>query len=138
MTASVCVDSCVAFKWFAPAEEPGLGDALGLLHAHRDGEIALVAPSIMRVEVANALRYSGCGIEILQGAIQDLTRFHIEYVEPDDGILSRAGGLALEHGLSVYDAMFLALAIEREGVLVSADRKAFGRIPASVCEIRLL
>lgn len=138
MTTCVCVDSSVAFKWFAPDEEPGLAEALDLLRAHRDGEIALLAPSIMRVEVTNALRYSGCGLEALQGAVEDLTQVHIEFVEPDDDVLSHAAGLALEHGLSVYDAMFLAVAIERTCVLVTADRKAFGRIAASVCEISLL
>ncbi|PKQ20127.1 MAG: hypothetical protein CVT66_06590 [Actinobacteria bacterium HGW-Actinobacteria-6] len=138
MTTCVCVDTSVAFKWFAPADEPGLDEALALLRAHRDGEIALLAPSIMRVEVTNALRYSGCSAEALRGVIEDLTRFHIDFVEPDDGILSHAAELALEHGLSVYDALFLAVAIERGCVLISADRKAFGRIAASVCEIRLL
>ncbi len=138
MSVSVCVDSCVAFKWFAPAEEPGLEEALALLRAHRDGEMALVAPSIMRVEVTNSLRYSGCGLEALQGAIQDLSRFHIEFVEPDDDTLSHAAALALEHGLSICDALFLAVAIERECVLISADRKAFGCIAPSVCKIRLL
>ncbi|PKQ37250.1 MAG: hypothetical protein CVT59_08405 [Actinobacteria bacterium HGW-Actinobacteria-1] len=138
MSVSVCVDSCVAFKWFAPADEPGLEEALALLRAHRDGEIALVAPSLLRAEVTNSLRYSGCGLDALQGAVQDLTRFHIEFVEPDDGILSHAAALALEHGISVYDAIFLAVAIQRKCALVSADRKAFGRITPSVCEIKLL
>jgi predicted nucleic acid-binding protein len=138
VTVAVCVDTSVAFKWFAPAEEPGLDEALGLLRAHRGNEIAMLAPSIMRVEVVNALRYSGCGVEDLSGAIEDLTRFHIEFVEADDDVLSAAGQLALDHGLSVYDALFLAVAIERDGVLVTADRKAFGRLPASLCEIRLL
>ncbi|KAF0208384.1 MAG: hypothetical protein FD171_867 [Actinobacteria bacterium] len=138
MTGSVCVDTSVAFKWFSPAEEPGVDEALKLLRSHRDNEIALLAPSIMRVEVANALRYSGCGAPDLREAIQDLTRFHIEFVELSDCTLAHAGELAIEHRLSVYDATFLALAIERECVLVTADRKAFGRLPTSLCEIRLL
>ncbi len=138
MTAAVCVDTSVAYKWFAPAEESGVDEAMALLRSHRDNEVALLAPSIMRVEVVNALRYAGCGADELRGVTNDLTRFHIEFVEADDDTLSHAGELALEHGLSVYDALFLAAAIERDCVLVTADRKAFGRLPASLCEIRLL
>lgn len=138
MTRTYCVDSSVAFKWFAPAEEPGLEEALEILRSHRDNEVALLAPAIMRIEVANALRYSGYAAEDLRGAVEDLTQFHIEFVDADDAVLSHAGELALEYGLSVYDALFLAVAIERDCVLITADRKAFGSLPASLCEIRLL
>lgn len=138
MSVAVCVDTSVAYKWFSPAEEPGLAAAMDLLRAHRDGEVDLLAPSLMRIELLNALRYAGCSAEDLAGAANDLTRFHLEFVEADDAVLSRAGEMALDHELSVYDAVFLAVAIERECVLVSADRKAFGRLPASLCEIRLL
>lgn len=138
MSVAVCVDTSVAYKWFSPAEEPGLDAAMDLLRAHRDGEVELLAPSLMRIELLNALRYAGCPAEDLAGAASDLTRFHLEFVDADDMTLSRAGELAVEYDLSVYDAVFLAVAIERECVLVTADRKAFGRLPASLCEIRLL
>jgi len=138
VSVAVCVDTSVAYKWFAPAEEPGLDEAMDLLRAHRDGEVDLLAPSLMRIELLNALRYAGYCAEDLAGAVHDLTRFHIEFVDASDDVLSHAGLLALDHKLSVYDALFLAMAIERDCVLVTADRKAFGRLPASLCEIRLL
>jgi predicted nucleic acid-binding protein len=135
VTACV-VDSSVAFKWFA--EEPGSETAGELLRSHRDEETALTAPALLRIELANALRYAGLATDELRTALGTLSRFHLDLVEPDDELLASACRLALDHGLTVYDALFLALAVDRRCPLVTADRKAFGKIPASVCEIRLL
>lgn len=137
MIPECVVDSSVAYKWFDRGEPAG-EKALALLLAHRDESIRLVAPSILRFEVANGLRYAGLSSDDLLGVVADLSDFQVEMVDPDDATLGHACALAIEHGLSVYDASFLALAIARACPFVTADRKAFVRIPASVCEVRLL
>ena len=135
MTACV-VDSSAAFKWFV--REPGSDEMAGLLRRHRDGETTLLAPALLRIELANALRYGGLDAADLRHAMVALAGMRLEIVEADDSLLAEACVLALEHALPVYAALFLALAVARDCPLVTADRKAFARIPIGVCEVRLV
>lgn len=138
MTAEcVIVDSSVAYKWY-DQREAGSAAALALLSAHRNESIQLVAPALLRIEVANSLRYAGLSAEALRDGVTELARFHLTLVDPDDECLVHACALALDQDMSVYDALFLALAVERGCPLVTADRKAFGKIPAAVCEVRFV
>ena len=138
MTNPVVVDSSVAYKWLSAREEAAVAEANALLDAHDAGEIMLVAPTTLHVELANALRYSKwlTPAEALE-LVAELDGFQVELANIDAGLLERGARLAFAHGISVYDALFLALAEKLECPLVTADRRAFGSIDSGV-EIRLL
>lgn len=138
MISPVVVDSCVAYKWLCPHDEPAAADAHVLLDRHQAGDIALVAPNTLHVELANALCCSTwLDPHDALTLIGELDAFRIELVDVDAQLLSRAAEMALAWKMSVYDALFLALAEARGCPLVTADRKAFGRVNTSV-EIRLI
>lgn len=134
----VIVDSSVAYKWLSPDEEGGVEQAFSILWSHRSGEVTLVAPPILYVELANSLRYSKHVAEddtvALIGALDELG---IELVESTPSRLVAATRLSHRHHVSIYDALFLALAEELDCPLITADRKAFAGID-SPAEIRLL
>lgn len=137
MTSRIVVDSCVAFKWIRPIGEDGVLQAEALLDAQEAGEVELVAPATLFVELANAIRYSKLGEPAAVDLVQNFDALYLESYEPDAQRLARAMALAFQHDLAVYDALFLQLAEELDCPLVTADRKAFGRIDTPV-EIRLI
>ncbi|MDF1542221.1 MAG: type II toxin-antitoxin system VapC family toxin [Anaerosomatales bacterium] len=132
------VDSSVAFKWLSPRGESGLERAVELLLSHRAGELTLMAPAFLHVELASSLRHSRYldrdETIALVGALGELD---IELIESTPTRLVAATDLSYRHGMSVYDALFLALAKELSCPLITADRKAFAGIDTPV-EIRLL
>ena len=133
----VVIDTSVAFKWFVGYGETGLDGAGSLLRAHREGELELIAPSTITVEVANALRYllprPGDALDFLH----ELESVRLRLYDTTPSLVRLATTRALETGMAVYDALFLALAEQRECPLVTADLKAFASIRSPI-EIRLL
>jgi predicted nucleic acid-binding protein len=132
------VDSSVAYKWLSHVDEDHVEEALSLLAEHRAGVLLLVAPSLLHVELANALVGSRhvsqeAALEIIEG----LEALHVELIPGTPARLRAAALLSYHHQLSIYDALFLQLAEELDCPLVTADRKAFAGVD-SPAEIRLL
>ncbi|MBW6468052.1 MAG: type II toxin-antitoxin system VapC family toxin [Anaerosomatales bacterium] len=137
MTAAV-IDSSVVHKWLHALGESRTEEATHILHKHLEGSVTLLAPSFMPVEVANSLRWKR-RIEPAEALelIADLASIDIALFDSTYERVSRATTLAYEHGMSVYDALFLALAEEMNCPLFTADQRAFAGIDSPV-EIRLL
>lgn len=138
MIPPVVVDSSVAYKWLCPCDEGALSEAHALLARHRAGDIALVAPQTLHVELANALRCSKwLEPHDALALIAELDAFRIQLAETDSRALERATEIAYAWSISVYDALFLGLAEELGCPLVTADRKAFAKVSMPI-EIRLI
>jgi predicted nucleic acid-binding protein len=131
------IDTSVVCKWFLEEGETSVEMAGELLHQHLVGTTLLIAPASLPLELANVLRYSDMNDSTMQQTLEDFHFAHLELFELTQNRLEAASLLARRHKISVYDAVFLALAQERECPLVSADRKAFSGIETDV-EIRLL
>lgn len=117
MTALV-VDASVALKWVV--EEEGSREAAALAH----GELA--APSLFLAESANALWAKFRRRELTSNeVIERVEALHVAPVElvPLETLLGDAVRLALELDHPVYDCLYLALAIQRGGAVVTADRR---------------
>lgn len=137
MSIRVVVDSSVAYKWYYRNDELGVEIADELLADHLAGRVILAAPTTLPVELANALRYSALQPERVSEIIDLIGAARIQLFHTSTEALRRAAKLAFEHNISIYDALFLALAEELGCPLVTADRKAFEGIDSPV-EIRLL
>ena len=135
---NVVIDTSVIFKWFVAWGESGLDEAGKLLRMHRDGDITLVAPASVAVELANLLRYVGLEAADAPGYFEDFSAIRVRTYPETPARIQQALECAFAHRISVYDAMFLALAKELDCPLVTADRRAFGGIPSSAAEVRLL
>lgn len=88
------------------------------------GEVALLAPELALAEVAQVLckkeraaHLSAAESDAIRAEILDLP---IEYVGHRD-LLEAAVPVARDRGLTVYDALFLALADQRRAQLITAD-----------------
>jgi predicted nucleic acid-binding protein len=136
VTAPICIDSSVAFKWFCTEDESGIDHALTLLRDHQNGQITLVAPAHLPAEVMNALACrNSISSEALLLAATGLARSELVYSAWDEGLLLQAASLSDRHGLTFYDALFPALAVLLECPLVTADR-ALARVDD--CDVTLL
>ncbi|MBA4370980.1 MAG: hypothetical protein C0418_05305 [Coriobacteriaceae bacterium] len=127
MSRPVVVDTSVAFKWLAPAEEHGVETAEALLADHLGGAVALAGPVSLPLELANGLRYAGLSQSDVLELVDEFDLLHIELFDLDRALLGDATRLAFRHGIAVYDAVFLALARQLDCELVTADRRAFAR-----------
>ncbi len=121
MNRRVVVDSSVAFKWFAPTEESGCDEAFGLIADHRANLIEIAAPTLMRLEVLNGFwkRKATAADLTLVGSVLD--GFGLHWFEIDGERAVSAARIAATHGLTVYDSLFVALALELDAELVTAD-----------------
>jgi predicted nucleic acid-binding protein len=118
----IIVDASVALAWAMPDEQSV--EALHLLEAMQGDRV--VVPAHFRTEVANGLKVSEprriTQSEIAQFVEQlDSLTLEIDYVGSDE-VFVRVLPLAREHGLTVYDALYLELAQRRGLKLASFDR----------------
>ncbi len=113
------VDASIVIKWFL--DEDDSAAARQLRQSHLQGEILLVVPELLFVEVLNALRYKGGTEKSIAAANKVLwdTQFHIEKI--NSFLLEKASTLALQYQLSVYDALYLALSTAYGCPLITAD-----------------
>jgi len=115
------VDASVVVKWYT--REDQRDQALDLRRAHMNGELFLLAPTLLIYEVANALRYNqSLTPEDQEHAAAALFLIGIEYVSPTQEQMMKASQLAYRYDTTIYDAVYLSLAIQQDISLVTADR----------------
>jgi predicted nucleic acid-binding protein len=124
----IVVDASVAVKWIVA--EPDSERALALLH----GGAPLLAPNLVRVEVANALSrrvrdgrfspedahaaYVQWGTLLDQGAVA---------LEPTDQLIDRAFQIAVDEKHAAADCVYIAAAESVGATVVTADRAMIER-----------
>jgi predicted nucleic acid-binding protein len=130
-SAALVLDASVILKWVLDAEtEPGHAAANSLLERWQQGELSLLVPSLWLFEAGNILilKRPGDADEALT-ALWDLG---LEEVPFSRGLIQRTIALAQRHGVTFYDASYLAVAEQNGAVLVTADGKFFRRLPAGL------
>jgi predicted nucleic acid-binding protein len=135
----IVVDASVAVKWLLP--EPGDAAAQELLA----NEERLVAPSLIRTEVAAALaRRARFGeieprdAETAMGLWLQTLRDGVIGLVADEADLVTALGLAMELSHPFEDCLYLALAERLGAPLVTADKKFVNKARASHALVRVL
>lgn len=114
------VDASVALKWFLV--EPDSRQAIGLLR----NEHALHAPDLPWTEVANAVWKRARRGDITPAEAMRIVADAADFaVTPHqaDHLLPDALDLASSHGRTVYNCLYLALALRESAVLVTADAR---------------
>ncbi|MCL5280327.1 MAG: type II toxin-antitoxin system VapC family toxin [Planctomycetes bacterium] len=117
---TIVVDASVAAKWFLP--EPDASAALRLL----DGRYRLTAPDLIYAEVGNvAWKLHARGVLDAQEASDMIEHFLSMPLEAHDSVslLASALGIAIATQRTVYDSLYLALAVELDGTVVTADER---------------
>jgi predicted nucleic acid-binding protein len=114
------VDASVAAKWFLP--EPDAPAALRLLN----GRHRLAAPDLIRAEIGNLVwKLHARGTLTAQEASDVIEHFLSMPLEIHDStyLLAPALEIAIATHRTVYDSLYLALALELDGTVVTADER---------------
>ncbi len=118
--SAVVVDCAVAIKWFVP--EDLSAEAEGLLDGTRD----LLAPDLLFAELGNVLWKKVARRELTvaeaRAVLSGLGRVPLAVTGSRD-LTASALEIALAHGRTVYDAIYVALAVARDCTLVTADER---------------
>ncbi len=124
----IVVDASVAAKWFLP--EPDAGAALRLL----DGRRSLVAPDLIYAEIGNIVwKLHARKLLAADEAAEMIEHLLSMPLEIHDSAFLLAGALeiAIATGRTVYDSLYLALAVELDATVVTADRRWANALKAS-------
>ncbi len=114
------VDASVVVKWALPepSSEEHLDEALAVLAAIRRREVTLVQPLHWILEVAAVL--VRIRPEIVDERLDLLGLIQVS-IAAETVVLRRAARLAEELNHHLFDTLYHAVALERQGVLVTAD-----------------
>lgn len=134
------VDASVAFKWLIPdTAEEDVPAAKALLVDHMEGRVEIAVPALLYYEVANILLFgrSRPPVDEAAEALSDLFSIPLAVEAPARDAADVALRLAAQHGLSYYDASYVALAETLNCPLITADQRLARRIRAGG-RVRLL
>jgi predicted nucleic acid-binding protein len=124
----VVVDASVAVKWYL--EEDHAAPARRLL----DGTYELIVPDLFFMEIGNVLwkrwRRGELDDDVIAETLAALDRVPCE-TRSARPLLSGAMALATSLRRTVYDSLYLALAIDTGARLVTADRRFHASVAAS-------
>lgn len=125
---TIVVDSSVIVKWLNDDKEDSIEQADKLLGDVQRGEVALITPELAKYEVGNVL-LKGKGLSYIQAkvVIEQLYALPIVFVEDTETLAQRTFELAVEVGITYYDASFMALAEQQSAVLITENIKHQGR-----------
>lgn len=136
---SYILDASVVAKCLVP--EVDSDRSKELLAKWSQGQLDVAAPEIIAAEVASMLSRRA-----LQGLISHPRALSLyeEFVdlgiplEPIAPSMSAALKIALRYGRSIYDSLYVALALEMGWDLVTADEKLYNALHSSLPAVRLL
>ena len=136
---TLVADASVVVKWLLP--EPDQPAALGIQKMYQDEKLDVVAPHLLVAEASNVLwkrvrRGDLTGREAERCFEQLLRDCPILLDSPAVSLSSLH--LAVAHGQSVYDCLYLALALEQRCDLVTADRRFFDAVAKAFPCVKLL
>jgi predicted nucleic acid-binding protein len=128
MAAKIVVDSSVLVKWFKSRNEDLLAEARKLLEEVERHPLEVHVPALLLYEVGNILLLkTQLGPAALDEAITHMEALPFSVAPPATPLLRRAARLGRELDLTFYDASFLALAVELDCPLITADHRLFER-----------
>jgi len=133
----VVSDANVALKWFHSEGEEEVEPARALLAGQRERTVALRILDLTPYELGNALLRGRLGVSAERvGAVLDALSNICPTIVPDSEDFGEAAALAEEHQLTLYDAVYAAVARRRDAQLVTLDREllraGLGRRPSDL------
>ena len=138
-TTTSVVDASVVVKWVL--KERGRPAALRLLEDYRSGHAHLLAPPLVVAEVGNALWKHVQRGSLDRDRAATAFRFvlgNLPILEESETVSEVALQLAVAHGCTYCDCLYLALAMAWRCDLITADEKFFLAVHRAFPMVHLL
>jgi len=120
--AGYVVDASVIVKWFLHYQEADRDRALALRDLHISGRSTIYIPRLALLEVLNAIRFSPkADEEAGETALEALQDLNLETRAGDVNLLRKANAIAWAYKITLYDALYVALAEQVGYPLITAD-----------------
>jgi predicted nucleic acid-binding protein len=128
------VDASVAVKWFLPAISETLTDeASTWLARYTKKEVNFLVPDLFWVECASvawkAVRRGRLAKVSADAALAALTQYDFPTI-PTVNLLRKAFEIAAKYERTVYDSVYVALAVQTNSQLITADEKLANSLAA--------
>jgi predicted nucleic acid-binding protein len=139
MPEEFVLDCSVASKWVLP--EPDRAPAFGWFERYASGEVLLIAPDLLLAEFASLIAKRNRRKEISAEQARAAFRLMVKCAPRLFDMrprLPRALDLSLQHQLSLWDCVYLALALEHDCPVLTADRRLFRAGKAGHLSVRLV
>jgi predicted nucleic acid-binding protein len=128
------LDASVALKWtLPPANEPYVAESLHLLRQYTKGQISFLVPDIFWAEIGNVLwkgarqrRWSDATAERIASEMK-AQNFP---TAPSRAVMVAALKIALAYDRSVYDCLYVALALQSKSEMITADERLANTLAA--------
>ncbi len=125
MKPRLVFDASAVAKWFLREEESE--EAKELRDLYLKGKLEIFVPRQIFMELANALRYTrGLSPKDVIDAVEALNALRLNVVEDED-VLKEAIKTAFEGDITVYDALYIALARKLDSKLITYDEELLSR-----------
>ena len=132
----IVVDASVAAKWCLPrAGETLVEEAFGLLRRYSSGEIRIIVPDVFWPEMLNvlwkAVRLGRLSKPEAEASLEGLRAHQLTTVSSFP-LLDSAFAIACTFGRTAYDSLYVALAVDSKGQLVTADERLANALAAQL------
>src|SRR5271157_3688921 len=128
----VVVDANTAAKW-SLQDETLVEEAVALLSRYGRREIQFIVPDLFWAEVGNLLwkavrrgRCTRADADVNLAAVRDLNLTTV----PSVGLIDHAFKIATRFDRTVYDSLYVALAVEAHAQMVTADEELANAVAA--------
>ncbi len=131
---TLVLDASVAIKWAIPsAREPLTDESLRLLRRYVDSEIEFIVPDIFWAELGNVLwkgtRQRRWRQDEAEAVASDMRAREFATVSSIT-LLPEALRIAFAYDRSVYDCLYVALAVQSKTDLITADERMANALAA--------
>ncbi len=123
------LDTSVVVKWFSSHSEDDRVASLRLRQDILNGECAVVAPTLLFYELANALRYNPrFNAKDVNDAVNSVMEMGFEVYGVEVDTMAQAVEMAFRFHVAVYDTYFLAVSQTKKKPLLTADYRFADRM----------
>jgi predicted nucleic acid-binding protein len=118
----IVIDASVAIKWFKDEDEEYVGHALSIQEGKRLGDVEIIVPDLLFLEVLNAfLTKPVFTSEDIEAVKESLIKMNMKIIYPGSKLLGQTIGIAVKNSLTFYDALYIAIADAADAILYTED-----------------